>query len=178
MKCPSCKNPMRVETVDGIDVDTCPTCAGLWFDWMEFKKFDEEHETRAEKLLVLNEGPGGKKGGPQLRCPKCPEIIMRRYFSSILRKVEIDECAKCGGIWLDAGELLAIRSEFKTEAERKEAANKNLGDLFDRTMAVKKADAADRRERINDIRATRQQPVALAKAIIFWVREGLKPDDE
>jgi len=34
----------------------------------------------------------------------------------------VDECPKCAGFWLDAGELAGIRSEFATQEERKAAA--------------------------------------------------------
>jgi len=53
---------------------------------------------------------------------------MKRYFS-IKRQVEIDECAKCGGIWLDQGELEVLRSQYKTEDERLKAADQLYNEL-------------------------------------------------
>ena len=42
-----------------------------------------------------------------------------RHFYSPQRRVEVDECPNCGGVWLDAGELASIREEYQTELERK-----------------------------------------------------------
>jgi len=36
-----------------------------------------------------------------MRCPKCGEKLKERHF----RKIVIDQCSGCHGIWLDAGEL-------------------------------------------------------------------------
>ena len=49
---------------------------------------------------------------------------------SVKRKVEIDECPGCGSIWLDAGELGDIRSLFKTEEEKIEAAGQYFTEVF------------------------------------------------
>lgn len=42
----------------------------------------------------------------------------------------MDDCPSCGGVWLDVGGLVAIRNQFKTEAERKQAAEQYLSKLF------------------------------------------------
>ena len=43
---------------------------------------------------------------------------MVKNFSSIKQNIQIDECYSCGGKFLDHGELLKIRAEYETEAER------------------------------------------------------------
>jgi Zn-finger nucleic acid-binding protein len=60
---------------------------------------------------------------------------MIRRFSSVKRKIEVDECGNCAGIWLDMGELEQIRSEFNTEHDRTKAAEKCLIELFGVKMA-------------------------------------------
>lgn len=37
----------------------------------------------------------------RMRCPKCAEPLKERSF----KKIQIDQCTGCGGIWLDVGEL-------------------------------------------------------------------------
>ena len=54
----------------------------------------------------------------RLRSPRHPEVVMLRRFFSAKRQIEIDECPRCGGIWLDAGELAMIRKLFPTEEEK------------------------------------------------------------
>ena len=39
-------------------------------------------------------------------------MLERKWFSD-LKQVEIDQCSKCGGIWLDAGEFTRIYDEIK-----------------------------------------------------------------
>jgi Zn-finger nucleic acid-binding protein len=64
---------------------------------------------------------------------------MMRHFSSVKRKVTIDECPDCGGIWLDAGELGAIRDEFASEADRHNAAQECFSQAFDKPLAQEHA---------------------------------------
>lgn len=40
----------------------------------------------------------------RMRCPKCAEALKERSF----KKIQIDQCPGCGGIWLDVGELEEI----------------------------------------------------------------------
>jgi hypothetical protein len=74
----------------------------------------------------------------RIRCPRHEEIMMR-HFHSVKRAVVVDECPRCAGFWLDAGELPGIRSEFSTEEERKKAAQEYFSELFDPNLAVARA---------------------------------------
>jgi hypothetical protein len=46
-------------------------------------------------------------------CPRCPDLVLERKWFSDSKQVEIDQCARCGGIWLDAGEFSRIYDEIK-----------------------------------------------------------------
>lgn len=132
MKCPACSNQLSVKTVSGVDLDVCDNgCGGIWFDKFEFKKFDERREPDAETLLHLTIKARPQNAGANLNCPKCAGLKMMRHFSSVKRQVTVDECPKCSGVWLDAGELTSIRDEFATEAERRAAAEKVFSEMFD-----------------------------------------------
>ena len=61
------------------------------------------------------------------KCPKCGSIVMMRHYFSDQRKVEVDECPGCGGVWLDGGELSLIRKENATVAAKENAAKAYLG---------------------------------------------------
>jgi Zn-finger nucleic acid-binding protein len=77
--------------------------------WDERKKAQEdEYFVKKEKELIENlkaKQEGEKKAqlkeACRMRCPKCGEPLKERSFQKVL----IDQCAGCGGIWLDAGEL-------------------------------------------------------------------------
>jgi uncharacterized protein len=137
MNCPACSREMKVLTISEVDFDVCDGgCGGIWFDWFEFEKVDEINESAGEELLHIARNPKVQVDESSRRdCPKCSDLVLQRKFHSVKRRVEIDECAGCGGIFLDAGELAEIRSLFSSDAERQEAAKAYFGDIFKTEMA-------------------------------------------
>jgi Zn-finger nucleic acid-binding protein len=110
MKCPACKGPLREKSAGGMILDTCyGGCGGIWFDQ---KELDRVEARAAATLHTIWQNPHSKVVLTEPRpCPRCPnEILTRRWFSA-LQQVEIDQCPKCGGIWLDAGEFSRICAE-------------------------------------------------------------------
>ncbi len=67
----------------------------------EDRYFAEQDRKRLEKIRE-SELPPAQLG----LCPKCGESLSTRSVD----EVDIDECATCGGIWLDKGELEQIVS--------------------------------------------------------------------
>jgi len=124
MKCPACDGTLCEKEAGGIIVDVCEGgCGGLWFDNFELRKFDEPHEAEGEALLDVETDPAALVDlAVRRECPVCPGIVMMRHPFSPCDEVEIDECPKCGGVWLDAGELATIRTRFSTDEQRAEAA--------------------------------------------------------
>ena len=141
MKCPACKTTLSKVTKSDITVDVCDKgCGGIWFDNFELEKFDESHESAGEALLDLRpKKPVPVSAGTKRHCPKCTEMIMHQHYFTIREKVEVDECPACGGVWLDAGELAAIRNEYKTEETRKQAADRYFKKLFGEELAAQEA---------------------------------------
>lgn len=120
MNCPACGHGLSPVTSDGITVDACEGgCGGLFFDAFELAKVDEAHEAAGEALLSIpRQADRILDREKRYSCPKCPDLVMRRYFSSAKREVSVDECPGCGGVWLDDGELAAIRTEFASQVDR------------------------------------------------------------
>jgi Zn-finger nucleic acid-binding protein len=83
--------------------------------------------------------------------------MRRRYYSATKQEVEIDECPACGGIWLDSGELEAIRAQYPPGVDRDRAEQEywqeKVGRRFDslagtyRNMADAMRRARERRRR-------------------------------
>jgi len=77
--------------------------------WDERKKAQEdEYFVKKERELVAKlktkqeeEAKAEIKKSCYMHCPKCGEKLKERHF----RKIVIDQCSGCQGIWLDAGEL-------------------------------------------------------------------------
>ena len=66
--------------------------------------------------------------------------MMRHYFT-VSRQVEVDECPRCAGFWLDAGELQAIREQFATEEDRGASAQERFSTMFDAQIQAARAES-------------------------------------
>lgn len=158
MDCPACNNQLVEMKVGELSVDVCKHgCGGLWFDSHELKRVDEKHESAGEVLLHVERDPSIVIDPSAKRaCPKCEHQFMMRHFMSVKRKVEIDECANCGGVWLDAGELGEIRDQFETESEREQAAvayfDDTFGDELDKMLAASEEKQKRARKVVNIFR--------------------------
>ena len=89
MRCPVCGREMSTPVVEGVEVDLCPGCGGVWLDGGELEALT------GHTLESCRE----------LDCPKCG----RRLAIRTIGAVEVDCCEGCGGTWLDHGELESIR---------------------------------------------------------------------
>jgi hypothetical protein len=83
--------------------------------WDERKKAKEdEYFVRRERELLAkfkakqeSDAKASTQKACYMRCPKCGEPLKERSF----QKIQIDQCAGCHGIWLDAGEIEQVRSK-------------------------------------------------------------------
>jgi Zn-finger nucleic acid-binding protein len=125
--------------VQNIKVDICADgCAGMWFDQGELSKCDDPTRIGNHALLGLIRRPDVTVDpGRRRRCPKCPNSLLSRHFFSAKRAVTVDECPTCAGVWLDAGELEQIRSEYPSEEARRHAAHERFEEaLIDDRMTL------------------------------------------
>lgn len=143
MNCPACNRVLEKMKVSDLEVDVCRGgCGGIWFDNFELQKVDEQHETAGETLLNIERDPMVRVDYSDRRnCPKCKDMIMMRHFGSVHRRVEMDECPACGGVWLDCGELAEFRAQYATNEAREAAAAQYFQDVFGKQIdEMKKAD--------------------------------------
>lgn|SRR5574344_52988 len=124
LRCPACQKPMTKVFVpkEGVNVDIClDGCGGMYFDNRELTYFDEQSEGIDNILEAIQ----GKTFEPVDQnnfrsCPVCGARMVKN-FTSDKRHITIDECYSCGGKFLDAGELVALREEYDTEDDRRAA---------------------------------------------------------
>lgn len=108
-------------TIAGVAVDFCAAgCRGIFFDNRELERMDQTHEATDDPLLqeILADGRERDERSAPLSCPRC-DIKMRRHGYALGTDIHIDRCYGCNGIWLDRGELAAVRENFKSPEERK-----------------------------------------------------------
>jgi Zn-finger nucleic acid-binding protein len=142
MKCPRTGIPLTEINIQGIQVDISKACGGVWFDNFELNQFDEAHEDAGEELskLLNKYCKDGIDVDKKILCPCCETVTLQRHYFSIKKTVEIDECPKCGGVWLDPGELEKIRNEYATEKERKEKGIQFVDEIYENSELKRKLD--------------------------------------
>jgi hypothetical protein len=105
VNCPVCREPIIVAEYDGIEIDCCAECQGVWLDAGELELLFGDPQQGAS---FLNGGaPHGHSQEKRRRCPIC-----RRKMSKAVTRgdhpVTYDRCSRGHGIWLDKGELELI----------------------------------------------------------------------
>lgn len=118
MKCPACGKQMVEEDFGGVRVDVCRNgCHGIWFDWMELVQLDEKHEGAGQALQEALDTPfAPNENRGRIDCPKCG-LPMFQHVYKRTHTVTVDECPKCAGFFLDAGELNVLRETYRNDAE-------------------------------------------------------------
>lgn len=112
MKCPACKNTLREKGASGMVLDVCyGGCGGIWFDATELDRVSAQAAATLHSIWQVPVS-NVKLTDPR-PCPRCPARLLDRKWFSDAKKVEIDQCPQCGGIWLDAGEFSLISQEIQ-----------------------------------------------------------------
>ncbi len=130
MKCPVCSKDMVEQDFGSAKVDVCVDgCKGIWFDWLELTKLDEGNEGAGKALQEALKAPRNNgEGRDQINCPKCA-IPMQIHSYKLAKEINVDECYKCAGFYLDAGELKEIRANAMTDEELEAYTKKLLSEI-------------------------------------------------
>src|SRR4029077_21293919 len=104
--CVKCNSVLDKALFQGLEVDLCPKCGGLWLDRGEITRAAKLPETELARLRTLLTGASGPPPVPtenMAPCPACPGSLSE----VMLGAVHVDYCEKCHGLFLDRGELQA-----------------------------------------------------------------------
>ncbi|MEW6433620.1 MAG: zf-TFIIB domain-containing protein [Myxococcota bacterium] len=113
MRCPRCQaalTPVVVDPeLDDIEALHCARCHGHWLEQKDLKRLEQVVEVHWVEVRHIP--PQDLQDAP-LSCPRCvPERHLVKLHSERDRKVVMDACIHCQGVWLDGGELNAIREK-------------------------------------------------------------------
>ena len=109
----------------GIEVDSCISCRGLWFDRGEIDLLAEMSGVNLESLGLA--GPGTPQKGR--KCPRCDRHLEEMTFGAL----RIDRCPQRDGLWLDRGELGALFD--RTGSGPMGTVSNFLGEVFGQRLA-------------------------------------------
>ncbi len=116
MDCPKCVGKLEEKTIEGIEVDVCTVCEGIWFDAGELEAVIKKDSKDFDYIDVGREAFDGKElatAGIDLdsrkgKCPRCgTELVQTQYEKG--HKVRVDICPQGHGLWLDGGEIELLR---------------------------------------------------------------------
>ena len=116
MNCPNCQHSLTQEDYEGVEIDRCTHCQGVYLDDGELKHINEAREKTfsSEDIAAVN-GIQSKiqaneeEMAGQIQCPKCAGSTMSRRHFAGQSGIVIDRCPDCKGLWLDAGEIEKIQ---------------------------------------------------------------------
>ena len=100
---------MATQTVAGIHIDRCHGCGGIWLDAMEAEAL---HPVCDDESSKIDSDPpkSAQDATPDLHCPRCKTVLMTLMVEST-PPICFENCGTCYGVFLDAGEFKAMRSE-------------------------------------------------------------------
>src|ERR671911_2009792 len=72
MKCPVCDVPLSISSREGVEIDFCPQCRGVWLDRGELDKVIERAAASLAPSVTAGGGGAGyhERGGPPHRGPQ------------------------------------------------------------------------------------------------------------
>jgi Zn-finger nucleic acid-binding protein len=104
LTCVKCTSVLDRADFEGLEVDLCPSCGGLWLDRGEITRAARLPETELRRLrdLIGAANPAAPIGSENhIPCPACPGLLAEFSLGSI----RVECCSACHGIFLDRGEL-------------------------------------------------------------------------
>jgi Zn-finger nucleic acid-binding protein len=118
-QCVMCGKGFAATKIGEIEVDLCPGCGGLWLDNQELNRLAK---MSAEAVAALRAQLPKATGAPADRaerqrlekpCPACPGKLTYATVGS----TGLEVCSRCGGAFLDAGELEQVIAEVRGRGE-------------------------------------------------------------
>lgn len=105
MNCPRCQQTLDHVNAEGLELDYCASCHGVWFDKGEVRAF-----FALPQDIPADEGLPKSLGRLKpLSCPTCPEGRLYEVQYSGSGNLMVDMCNLCSGFWFDGGEVAELK---------------------------------------------------------------------
>ncbi len=103
MRCPKCRADMEQIDYQGVEIDRCTICNGIWFDAGEVEMLRNK---RAATAIDTGDAGTGKQHNAidRYRCPRCSGTMVR-MVDPRQRHIWYETCSSCNGSFFDAGEF-------------------------------------------------------------------------
>ncbi len=122
MICPKCKIDMEAIEFEGVEVDRCKNCKGIWFDVGE-----EDWLLGTDAAAAIDTGdPSVGRETNEIdvyRCPRCDGGMLRRVDPK-QSQIRYEECTSCKGTFFDAGEFTDLIKDTIAELSKRRSEQK------------------------------------------------------
>jgi Zn-finger nucleic acid-binding protein len=100
---------MDKKAFEGILVDRCPTCEGVWLDGGELSML-QHHEGKPVEQLNMEASAEAEEDRQRLvtALALCPDCQKSPLEEQTLAGVKVDVCPSCNGMYFDWGELYEV----------------------------------------------------------------------
>ncbi|MCH7820865.1 MAG: MFS transporter [Proteobacteria bacterium] len=106
MQCPKCRTDMEQVDYEGVEIDRCKYCKGIWFDAGESEALRNK---KAAAAIDTGDARIGKRANEINRypCPRCGGGMVR-VVDARQTHIWYEVCSSCSGSFFDAGEFSDI----------------------------------------------------------------------
>lgn len=103
MNCPKCRSAMQPASHEGIEIDRCTKCGGLWFDMLEAENLKKLGG--ADALDTGSAETGQEQNRlEKIECPRDSSAMLRMVVNG-QPHIWYESCPVCYGAYFDAGEF-------------------------------------------------------------------------
>ena len=105
---------MTATNFGDVEVDVCPETGGIWLDGDELSQLSGWFK-EGDAFEAAGRENQGELGHDNVEspCPRCTDLKLVAYELPCVedyKKVTLDICPSCFGIWIDGPELLDVRT--------------------------------------------------------------------
>ena len=112
-QCPRCRVPLETCRENGVELDRCPDCDGLWFDAGEIQRVLGTR--RSLESYVPPHLRTWRQG--RLPCPVCA-TAMHTLPANRTFPFELDQCPAHRGYWIDGAEVRRVAAAVRQHTYR------------------------------------------------------------
>ncbi len=112
--CPRCHQPFTVQQEEGLEIDLCFRCGGVFLDPGE----TEARGVSIERLFEIDPGAVKDLGASLRACPSHGLPMRRLHIASQVGAVDVDRAPCCGGVFFDPGEESALAAAVQAAVQR------------------------------------------------------------
>lgn len=114
MQCPKCAQHMDTVEFNGIEIERCIQCNGMWFDMLEHEQLKK---MKGSEIIDIGSAAVGKEYNDvdRINCPKCSSAMLRMVDKD-QHHIWYEACPNCYGVFFDAGEFRDFKKETLLDA--------------------------------------------------------------